>query len=147
METPSRGFTLIELMVAVAIVAILAAVAYPSYTSYIEKSRRADAMAALMAIQHAQEKLRANCPFYAQTISSANTCGANAGASVVNASSTSPDGYYTIAIVAGSASATGYTATATPAGAQANDDCGTFAVNGNGPLHTGSYANASCWSR
>ncbi len=45
-----RGFTLIELMITVAIVAILAAVAYPSYVNYIRKSKRATAQAALMDI-------------------------------------------------------------------------------------------------
>ncbi|MDY7117389.1 type IV pilin protein [Halomonas sp. SSL-5] len=44
----SAGFTLIELMIAVAIVAILASIAYPSYTSYVQKTRRTDAMSSLM---------------------------------------------------------------------------------------------------
>ena len=47
---PQRGFTLMELMVDVAIVGILAAIAYPSYANYIRKSKRATAQAALMDI-------------------------------------------------------------------------------------------------
>ena len=45
-----RGFTLIELMITVAVVAILAAIAFPSYATYVKKSRRGDAEATLMDI-------------------------------------------------------------------------------------------------
>jgi prepilin-type N-terminal cleavage/methylation domain-containing protein len=47
-----KGFTLIELMIAVVVIAILAAIAYPSYQDSVRKSRRADAKSALM--EHAQ---------------------------------------------------------------------------------------------
>jgi type IV pilus assembly protein PilE len=53
---PSRGFTLIELMVAVAIVGILSAVAYPSYTDYVRRGRVADALAQLGQYQLAMEQ-------------------------------------------------------------------------------------------
>lgn len=51
-----KGFTLIELMITVAIVAILASLAYPSYQEYIAKSRRAEARSVLMAAQQWMER-------------------------------------------------------------------------------------------
>lgn len=53
---PQGGFTLIELMITVAIVAILAAIAYPAYTEQVAKSRRAEAKAMLMEVMGAQER-------------------------------------------------------------------------------------------
>lgn len=53
---PSRGFTLIELMIVVAIVAILAAIAYPAYTESIRKGRRAEARTALAELLQQQER-------------------------------------------------------------------------------------------
>jgi len=51
---PVRGFTLIELMIAVAVIGILASIAYPSYTEYVRKARRATAESALMDIANKQ---------------------------------------------------------------------------------------------
>lgn len=51
----SRGFTLIEVMITVAIVAILAAIAYPSYAAYVRKGKRATAEAALMDLAGKQQ--------------------------------------------------------------------------------------------
>ncbi len=58
----SSGFTLIELMIVVAIVGILASISYPSYTKYVQKSKRTDAMVKVMQIAQQQEK------FYSQNL-------------------------------------------------------------------------------
>ena len=60
-----QGFTLIELMIVVAVIGILAAIAYPSYQDYIRKTRRIDAQSVMLDIQLLQEKYRVNNPSYA----------------------------------------------------------------------------------
>ena len=127
----SSGFTLIELMIVVAIIGILATIAYPSYTEYVTRSKRADGKAALLKVQLAEEKWRANHTTYTTEL----------GNTGLNLGTASPDNYYTIAIP--SANATTYTVTAAPV--FTDSTCGTFAVNQGGKDHSGSYANAACW--
>lgn len=138
---PHGGFTLIELMIAVAIVAILVSIALPTYQSSIRKSRRADAVSALQQIQVEQEKLRANCTTYAATLTGTVACGV-----LGYPSSTSPDGYYSLALSA--VSATGFTATATAVagGSQANDTgCTSMALTVSGLSLT--KTPTTCWSK
>jgi len=106
-----RGFTLIELMIAVAVVGILMAIAYPSFMDQVRKSRRADAVTALTAVQQAQERWRANRPGFAdnsQLTAAPNP--ANPASAGLGMSAGTPNGYYTLRIDASSNA--GYTATA-----------------------------------
>lgn len=59
------GFTLIELMIVVAIVGILAAIAWPAYQNYVESARRADAQGALMSLANAMERFHTTNRTYA----------------------------------------------------------------------------------
>src|SRR5580704_15283418 len=89
-KTASGGFTLIELMVTVAIVAILATIATASYTSQIQKSRRTDARSALLDLAGREEKLFSTTNAYSQTGSDLGY-----GAFPLNIGS----GYYSINVV------------------------------------------------
>ncbi len=55
-----KGFTLVELMIVVAIIAVISGIAYPSYRQYVERAKRGDAMTALMLATQALERYRAN---------------------------------------------------------------------------------------
>lgn len=59
MNIKNKGFTLIELMIAVAVVAILAAIAMPSYQGYVQRSARANAQSDLMTAASRMERLKA----------------------------------------------------------------------------------------
>ncbi len=143
MRQNSSGFTLIEVMIVVAIVGILAMVAGPAYTSYVTKSKRGDGKAALLQIMQLQEKFRASCPFYGTTISTtADLCGAVLADTTLKAATTSVDGHYNIALSAVTGSA--YTVTASPTFTDA--ECTALIIDQDGAQSsTGSLTGTACW--
>lgn len=143
-----RGFSLIELVIAMAIVAIVTAIALPAFQDSVRKSRRADAHSALMRVATNQEKWRANHTSYTSDLTN---LGFGAAA---NADST--DGYYTISVTLGTNPGVSYTATASPkAGtAQANDTCTStyLVINQDGPVLKDGNATIqaqkrACWGK
>lgn len=140
MKKQRLGFTLIELMIVVAIVGLLAAIAYPSYQDSVRKGRRAEAITALYGIQLAQEKWRANNTAYTGTLGTG-------GLGLPAMSPATGTAYYDLAL--SNVTATGFTATATArtTGGQNSDtaggvSCTPLTLNQNGP----SGQNA-CWGK
>jgi len=139
-----HGFTLIELMIVVAIIGILSAIAYPSYTQYVLRGNRSEGMAMLMDAAARQER------YYAQNNSYVNAQ-ANIGKLGLNKTSgttvTSETGKYTLS-VASVADDGGYTLTSTPIGTQTRDTtCLNLTVNAigtRGVSATGGSVN-ECW--
>lgn len=117
--TRPEGFTLIEVMIVVAVVAILAAIALPSYNEYIRRGHRADARAGLLQAQQWLERAATATGVYPTSLPASLTW--------------SGDGSkrYDIALAAGATNAA-FTLTATPKGAQVGDKCGTYTLT-----HTG----------
>ncbi len=101
-----RGFTLIELMIVVAVIGVLAAVALPAFLDSIRKGRRADAVASLTQVQQAQERWRANRGSYAD-----NDQLSTAAPDGLGIDATTPNGHYGLAL--SDVGAAGYTVTAT----------------------------------
>lgn len=137
-----HGFTLLELMITVAIVAILATIALPSYQEQIRKTHRTDARQELLRLATAQERFYTNCNTYAKTLNGDQTKCEGLGAAL--ASVDSENGYYKISL-AGDGS--NYTLTATAQKGQEKDTkCGNLSLTDAGVKGaTGTLGAAECW--
>lgn len=128
------GFTLIELMIVVAIIAILAAIAYPSYTQHVIKARRAAAKACLSEYANYMER------YYTTNLSYKDA--ADPGLDCEGPAQTGNN--YTYAFV-GTPDASTYEVSATPQGPQVADtQCGTLTLNQAG-ARTPANDAATCW--
>jgi len=131
----NRGFTLIELMVVVAIIGVISAIAFPSYNSYMKKSRRADAKVGLSKLADKQERY-----YLQQNTYATSTADLGLANPVV-----SDEGYYNITVKAGAGTA-GFTLSAVAVGVQTSDtttsagDCTTMTLSS-----TGAKTPTACW--
>lgn len=143
------GFSLIELMIVVAIVAILAAIALPAYQKYIMQSRESSAKSALLDLARREETFYSTNNAYTTQLDSLGY-GTIAGNAIQVPNNTNED-YYQITITApagAATTATTYTATATPVGSQSNDVCGQYSLTNLGvqtASGTTSGGGVNCW--
>lgn len=136
-HAPSVGFTLVELMITVAIIGIIAAFAFPSYTNYVVRGNRAAAESYMLELASLQERFMVDNRAYAASLAALNAPATPASVSA----------YYQITVTA-TATPPGYTITAAPIGSQASRDtsCGTLALTQAGDkTATGAAGQAGCW--
>jgi len=137
----SHGFTLIEVMVVVAILGILSAIAYPSYVEYVNRSRRAEAQATLMELSQFMERRYTTVSTYAVV--------APNGTLSAPALPITTRGGYNFAFAASQPTRTTYTLVASRTGVMSNDTCGDFSLTHTGVraqvASTSTRALADCW--
>ncbi|NOZ52571.1 MAG: prepilin-type N-terminal cleavage/methylation domain-containing protein [Gammaproteobacteria bacterium] len=133
----SNGFTLVEVLIVIAILGILAMFIIPSYSEQVQKTRRSDAKISLMQTAQILERCFSDNSSYA----------AGAGCTDFTAGVLSDEQFYTI--TATTQTATTYTLTATPNSTQANDtQCATFTLDQTGAksaANSSNVAQTNCW--
>jgi type IV pilus assembly protein PilE len=130
---PQRGFTLIELMITVAIIAVLAAVAYPSYADYVRKGKRAMAQGALMEIVGKEQAYLLDRRVYTNDLSQLN---------YALPPDISNDYVVTFPGFDAAAVPPAFVLRATPQGKQTKDKCGWLQITSGGVKTS---EGSSCW--
>lgn len=138
MKTASKGFTLIELMIVVAIVGVIVAIAYPSYMNYVRKSHRAEIAQLLVEAAQGMERYYSLAGQY------------TAKEGVTDYVLPKGNAWYNVGI---NREPQSFTITATPVNntMMASDVCGSFTIDQTGrrnnPTLTGGVTTAYCWGR
>jgi type IV pilus assembly protein PilE len=134
------GFTLIELMITVAIIGMLVKIAYPAYVNSVLKSRRTDAKTSLLDFAAREERYFSTNNIYTNTASNLGY----SGSFPVNVLSGSTAYYQLSVSLTGTPTGTTYTATATAINGQTADACGNYTLTSGG-VQGNSTTAANCW--
>lgn len=140
-----RGFTLLELMVTVAVIGILAAFAYPAYKGYAQRGKRADGRALIQSALFAQEKYRLNHTTYASATTDLT------GACPGSGTCYSQQSNYSLSISNTDGVGLKLTATAVSTSQLADTGCTSLVYTKDRSTDTNpgqeSYTPATCWSK
>ncbi|MCC4601931.1 type IV pilin protein [Xanthomonas melonis] len=128
----AQGFTLIELMIVVAVVAILSAIAYPNYAEHVRKSKRAQAKVDLVEYSHLAERYHTVQNTYV-------------GFSLPTLVSPREGGTAAYTLALSQQTQSGYVITATPGAAQAADKCGTLSIDQASRKTSSKGSRSECW--
>ncbi len=130
------GFTLVELLVTVAILGILAGIAYPSYLKYTARGKRSAAESFMLEVTSRQERYLVDARQYAPDLP---TLSMSVPANV--------SGSYNVSIINVTTTPPGYAVQAVPVGSQATNDagCATLTLASNGTKAATGSAGAACW--
>lgn len=146
MERMRNGFTLIELMIVVAIIAILAAVGYPAYTNHVARANRTAVQSVMQALVSRQEMYILNArTYYPAAGGNVTDTAAIMGALGVNIPSDVTRNY-DLTVTSSNAAPPSHSVSAAPRGSQASMDaaCGTLTLRSTGAKEA-SGGGATCW--
>ena len=128
------GFSLIELMIALAVISILASIAYPNYMEYLQRARRAECASVLLGQANAMERRFSTTNSYVGALPGPVQCPADGGPSS-----------YILGFAEDEPTALTFVIQAVPAGAQTGDRCGTLSIDNTGLKKASGMTTRQCW--